>query len=270
MINLPCTTSKLLDNQYSIKKYNDDSYKLILYKTYQYPPGYEKDNKNKIPGSTENINTGKLENNISRTRSKIWEYAECNDFTYFITLTLDKKKKNRHDLDEYIKTLSQYIRNNRRLTGSNIQYLLIPEKHKDGAWHMHGLINGVNESDLELFTVNDHLPDRVRNLIKQGRLIYNWIPYNKKFGYVTVEKIQNKSWVAKYITKYIKKDLGTSVTELQKKTYFVSRGLNQSETIKKGTFPTELRNALRFKYENEYVGLIDLNHEQYLKLTNLL
>lgn len=260
----------MLDNQYTLKKYNDDSYRLTLLKFSVKNPGFEgKIEKSELKDNKKESFT-KLDNNISRARSKIWEYAESNKFDYFITLTLDKKKYDRYNLDKYIKDLSQYIRNNRRLHKTDIQYLFIPETHKDGAWHIHGLINGVNPKDLRAFTKDDFLPYKVRKLINQGRDILNWIPYAERFGYVTVERIHNRKAVAKYITKYINKDLGSSVIDLCKHSYFVSRKLNQAETIKKGTFPTSLRKSLQFEFENDYVALLNMNHEQYLKFISLL
>lgn len=263
-------TSKILENQYVLKKYNDNTYKLIFFKFGISPGGYEKNESKVNAALIQNRNMEKLESNISRTRSRIWEYAACNQFDAFITLTLDKSKMNRYDLEEYIKELGQFIRDNRKSKKSNIQYLLIPEKHKDGAWHMHGLIKGINSDELVPFTLQDKIPVKIKNLIRKGRIIYNWIPYSEKFGWVTLEEVHNQEAVSKYITKYIKKDVGVSVTELNKKSYYCSRGLNKSELIKKGTFPTQLRKALNFNFENDYVGIIDLNHTEYLNLTSKL
>lgn len=263
------TESKLRDNQYLIKKYHDNSYKLIYFKTAIKTSGYE-DPKRQIIKKENNEEYEKEESNISRARSKIWEYASCNKFDYFITLTLDKNKMDRYDLEEFIKKLGQYIRNNRRKTGSNIQYLLIPEQHKDGAYHMHGLINGINKDDLVLFTQNDNVSKLIKIYLGLGRLIYNWVPYQERFGFVTVEKIKDRNAVAKYITKYVKKDLGLSVKEMSKKSYYCSRGLKKAEIMKKGTFPTALGNILDFNFENDFVGLIDLNSEEYNHLINLL
>lgn len=262
------STSRTLQNQYIIKKYNENCYKLIFFKFDIKQSGYEVDRKIIIDKVEREI--GKEECNISRTRSKIWEYASCNKFDAFITLTLNKDKMNRYDLDAFIKALGQFIRDNRKRKGSDIEYVLIPEKHKDGAYHMHGLIKGINSEELKAFTLQDKIPIQIKNLIKKGRTIYNWLPYSEKFGWVTLEEIQNQEAVSKYITKYIKKDVGVSVNEKNKKSYYCSRGLKKAEVIKKGTFPTLLRNALQFDFENDYVGLIDLNSLDYENLSGIL
>ena len=82
-----------------------------------------------VPVKSEN--DGKLANNLSRARTRIFEYAICNKFEYFVTLTLNHKR-DRYDLGNYIKDLGQMIRNYRRLYDVNIQYLLIPEQHVHG------------------------------------------------------------------------------------------------------------------------------------------
>lgn len=256
----------MLPNQYIVKKYNDNCYKLIFFKFDIKAPGYEQEKTISVVINKD----GKEECNISRTRSKIWEYASCNKFDAFITLTLDKQKMDRYDLNGFIKALGQFIRHNRARKGSNIEYLLIPEKHEDGAYHMHGLIKGINPDELQAFTLKDNIPNRLKSLISQGRTIYKWIPYSEKFGYVTVEEIINQEAVSKYITKYVKKDIGVSVNEKNKKSYYCSRGLKQAEVIKKGTFPTSLGNVLNFDFENDFVGLIDLNEQEYLNLTSIL
>lgn len=257
---LQLTQSKMLQNQYLIKKYNDDTYKLILFKTNIKNSGYEENREQKyIPDDPEEFQ--KHECNISRTRSKIWEYATCNEFEYFITLTLDKEKMDRYDLQNFISKLGQFIRNNRNRKNSNIEYLLIPEQHKDGAYHMHGLIRGINKRELKAFTLEDKIPFKIKNLIRAGRTIYNWKPYEKKFGWVTLEEIQNKEAVAKYITKYIKKDIGVTVTGKNRKSYYCSKGLKQAENIKKGTFPTAIRNVLHFDFENDFLMILNLNKQ---------
>lgn len=263
------TESRMLSNQYIIKKYDDNTYKLIFFKFDIKNQGYEDRARNKIE-KYENEEYEKNQCNVSRTRSKIWEYATCNKFDYFVTLTLNKNKMDRYDLDDFIKKLGQYIRNNRRLKGSQIEYLLIPEQHKDGAYHMHGLIKGINKDELVKFTLEDNIPIYIKALIERGRVIYNWLPYKERFGWVTLEKIKDRRAVSKYITKYIKKDIGLTVKEMSKKSYYCSRGLNKAIVTKKGTFPTELGNILQFDFENDFVGLIDLNSAEYNHLLDLL
>lgn len=195
----------------NIKKYDENYYKLTLY------PSKEKQNKIRwetiIP---EDFKPNKMTNSISRTRSKIFEYAYCNDFDYFVTLTLNPEKHDRTDLKSFIKKLSRFIRWYRDKYDCNIQYILIPEKHKKyNAYHMHGLIKGIPESHL---TVNKH-----------GYL--DWYAYADRFGFINLSRVKSKERVAKYITKYITKDLYNQELEKNKKLYYCSRGLKISKDI---------------------------------------
>ena len=77
---------KYIDNYYNIKKYNEDMYKVTYCKRPIKRAGFEDEiNSN----SGRNVNDGKLANHIARARTRVFEYAICNDFDYFITLTIN-------------------------------------------------------------------------------------------------------------------------------------------------------------------------------------
>jgi len=249
--------SRLISNFYTIRKYNDDLYKLVLHKYPVKQSGYEedyKDNKLIYKSDKEIINDSKLKNNLSRARSKVFDYAMSNKFDYFVTLTLDDSKCNRYDLNGFIKRLGQFIRDYRKRKGVNTQYLLIPEKHENGAWHMHGLISGICESDL-VVNSNNYL---------------EWVEYSKRFGYISIDHIRNHEAVAKYITKYIAKDIDSSVSERNKKSYYVTRGLKLSKKIKQGSLKTSALSLLDFDFSNDYIKSATFNKDIYNQLISLL
>ena len=98
--------------------YNLNKYKLVTLKNSVKVSGYEEE-KNTLYDVKDkynrNKNEEKLENNISRAKGKVLEYALCNNFEYFVTLTLDAKKIDRSDVNNYIKKLGQYIRNIKKI-----------------------------------------------------------------------------------------------------------------------------------------------------------
>ena len=75
----------------------------------------------------------------SRIKQKIKELALCNNFEFFYTQTL---KDNRYDLENFKKSIREKFKAYKRKNKDFI-YLIIYEKHKDGAFHLHGLIGGV-------------------------------------------------------------------------------------------------------------------------------
>ena len=128
---------------------------------------------------------------VKRAKERVFDIAYCNDFTHFITWTLDQAKIDRYDSKEVSRKLKKYLDNH--VQRHDLKYLVIPEHHKDGAIHMHGLISG----DVDLIDSG--------HTTKDGKRIYNMPQWT--LGYSTaIELDQHKDRIAKYITKYITKD----------------------------------------------------------------
>lgn len=179
----------------------------------------------------------KLDNSLSRSKSAVFELALCNPWEYFVTLTLDSTKYDRYNLSKFRKDLSQFIRNYNRLHMCSIKYLLIPEQHKDGAWHMHGLFHNVPESAL--------------SINKNG--YKDWKAYSEKFGFCSVDMVRDSEKVSSYITKYISKDLSDRKTELNAHLYYASKGLKRSDVLYKGAVLNA--DSLKWDFENDYVKI---------------
>lgn len=195
--------------------------------------GIEVDRKHKYRGQQHD---SKLQNNISRAKSKIFEYAYCNPWSYFVTLTIDNSKYRRDDLGMYYKAFSQWLRDYRKKYDLHLSYVFIPELHKDGkSWHMHGLLHGL---PVEHLTVNSN-----------G--YYDWLPYREKFGFISIDFIRDQARTASYITKYISKDLSKCITECNAKMYYCSRGLKTAVEVARGT----LIDGITPDFENEYLKL---------------
>ncbi len=183
--------------------------------------------------------------NISRAKSSILGYALCNDWQYFCTFTLDKTKYDRFDLKTWSKDFSQYLRNQKRLHNLDISYLLIPELHKDGAWHMHGLINGIAWDDLLLFERYVH-PDI---LVDKGYRYHKGIL--DKFGFNSFGKVKNKAAVSRYILKYVSKSINNTSINKGYRLFYNSQGLNKPELIESGCTSCHLTDI---DYENDFMS----------------
>lgn len=208
--------------------------------------------------SAEKEKQQRFSQSLSRTKARIFELAACNEFTYFCTFTQDEEKRDRFDLSAFRTDFAQLVRNmNRdRAEGAKIQYLLIPEKHKNGAWHMHGLLKGLTPEDLRPFTLEEKLPQKLRKQLKEGIKIYDWTRYRRAFGYFTCTEIENATAVSKYVTKYITKDLKTTTAESGMHLFFASQGLKSREVLKWRSFekcPFE-----KWDFENDYVKVKEL------------
>lgn len=240
-------TSKIGIGQYSEKYCNvsvvryGDIFKFIVYRSCHWRQtdfnGLFKDNKN--------INDTKLANNISRAKARVYELAMCNEWGYFVTLTLNAENIDRFNLDNAVKRFGEWVSNYNRKYGCKLKYLLVPEQHKNGAWHFHGLFDGIA---LESLVQNEY-----------G---YFDIPYyRKRFGFVSLSAVKDHNKTASYITKYISKDFTASGVEVGKHLFYASRGLQGSERLLSGKMDSQTAHDL-CTFVNEYVGLAYLSAQQ--------
>lgn len=234
-----------------LKKYGEGHYKLIHLRSMRLP-GFEERRKETDSSRAPPKRKGKLDNSLSRTRSRVWELAICNSWDYFCTLTLDKEKHNRFDLAKTYSIMAKWFNNLNNRTEANLRYLLMPELHKDGAWHFHGLLQGLPASQITPFTLDDHLPQRLRLMLQAGRQLYNWPAYAQRFGYVTLEGILDPDRCAAYMTKYITKDLQNSSVELNHHLYYCSHGLKRAELVYQGSLR---RNLEEPDFANDFVRI---------------
>ena len=214
--------------------------------------------KNKKSAPVKSDDSTRFSQSLSRTKSRIFELAMCNEFRYFCTFTQNKELRNRFNLDEFRKDFAQLVRNlNRTRTEDNkIKYILIPEEHKKGGWHMHGLLQGLTGEDLREFTLEEKLPHKIRNQLINGEKVYNWEKYSKKFGFFTCTAIKDNIACSKYITKYITKDLQQNALENNRHLFFASQGLKGRETLAKNC--PEFCPVDVWDFENEYVKIKEM------------
>lgn len=150
---------------------------------------------------------------VSRTRTlnKIYDYSRANKWEHFVTLTFDPDKVDRYCYGDCQKKLSKWLERMRKQYPC-MYYLFVPEMHKDGAWHFHGLVSGIS-SCLEFSG----------RYTKKKLPIFNIGKY--KFGWSTATEIETEEACCKYLAKYITKDL-CEVTSGRKR-YWVSRNCNK-------------------------------------------
>lgn len=218
-------------NKGFLYRYNDQLCKLTVCNKVRIP-GFElSEGCKKFTAKGEAGNDEKLPSSIRRAKSRVFEYAMCNDFSFFCTLTFSPEKvSDRYDLDQCMKAFCKWLNNYNR-NRTSVSYLLIPEAHKDGAWHIHGLISNIPEAHLREFQLTDILPAKIRQELMKGNQVFQWTAYDKKFGYCTLSPIRNKEAVCKYITKYITKELGETLKELNAHLYYHSQGLTEKELV---------------------------------------
>lgn len=152
--------------------------------------------------------------NLKRAKDKIFEIASANDWSYMVTLTLDKDKIDRYSPDEVQKVVCKWFDN--KVQRNGFKYLVVPEFHKDGAIHFHGLCNDVLSFNFSgtYKIAGKKAPVKESTLKKYGysvdspevKKVYNIKDF--PYGFTTALPLDNNVMaVSLYMTKYITKDL---------------------------------------------------------------
>lgn len=226
---------------YRLYQYNDNDFRIVLNK-YCRQKGFEDVKTNNYIPKTDSEEVQRV--SLSRSRKRIREIALCNDFEYFATITVNSKNCDRFSLSACQESLRKKLHKLKR-KNKNFAFLFITEKHKDGAFHFHGLVRG-----LELYINNNGY---------FSNSVFDEIGFN------SFSKIKDYTKCCNYICKYITKDC---IKNEHNQIYFCSRGLKKplSYNIK----PIDID----WKYENDFVklsdfSLSDLSEEQIIKFMQL-
>lgn len=187
------------------------------------PKGYEKAEDYSRPGLSlgepeRRSRSGKtqalaedVERSMRRARAKVRRLALANEFRFFVTLTLDEMMVDRYDMGAIVKKLNAWCSNMVQRHG--LRYILVPERHKDGAIHFHGFFNDSLEA-VDSGTISlpgKKKPRRPRSkkersewLAAGGQVVYNLPDW--KLGFTTALEVYGEYPAAvAYVCKYIGK-----------------------------------------------------------------
>lgn len=134
-----------------------------------------------------------MKRSMRRARANVRRLALANDFQLFVTLTLDQTKVDRYDPAAIMKIANRWLDN--MVRRNNLRYILVPERHQDGAFHFHGFFSG------------DILAEKSGHFDKGGHEIYNLPQW--PLGFTTAIEIYGDYQSAVgYVCKYIGKQEG--------------------------------------------------------------
>ena len=181
-----------------------------------------------------------LERSIRKTKTTITDYVLANNFEIFATFTFSPKKVDRFDIDACKRKLKRWL-DRQREKDSNLKYVVVPERHKNGAIHFHAIFENIDSFTLK------------KTKIKQdGRDVFTMTDW--RFGFSNVKFIDsNRIKVATYITKYITKDM---IQIENKKRYWCSHNLAIPEKYYNAVDEFQIRPDLQsLVYENAYLQM---------------
>lgn len=247
---------ELVGPDYNLYRYRHDFYKIVHFKSTAprtHIPAKDKDTGYK--------HDDKLPQAISRARRVCLELALCNDWKWFATFTIAQNNFDRKNLDGYYERFSEWLKYQKKKTGKKIPYLLVPEQHGDGSWHMHGFFNSDIDDFLVSFTDQwEAGADIPYKLVQKD--YYNWPEYQKKFGFCSFGKIRNHDATAFYATKYISKSFQGDARRVGLNLYYCSQGLNRAEYFDSVYGPcADLDRHLQNHYEFCSTGFLAFQRE---------
>ena len=147
--------------------------------------------------------------NMARAKSKVYDIAFANVWDYFFTATLDAERCDRYDPIALKRHLHGWLSN--RVQRDGMRYLGVPERHKDGALHLHFLISADRlrlEDSGTVLVEERKKPVKLDTARRAGytvkKTVYNWPDW--PLGWSTAIPITGASeTVAGYMAKYITK-----------------------------------------------------------------
>ena len=147
-----------------------------------------------------------------RARTHVKDYAYCTPFRWFVTLTLNAERVDRYDVREITRKLNAWLDNRVRRDG--LAYLLVPERHKDGAIHFHGLMtDAIEATDSGTVDVGNGKPrrprsaaERARWLAAGGHTVYNLPAWTLGFS-TAIELYGERERAVGYVCKYVGKQM---------------------------------------------------------------
>ena len=148
-----------------------------------------------------------------QTLNKLYDLVHNNEWEWFFTLTLNEKKiGDRYDFvncASFVHRFTDLVYH--KFKQCSVKYIIVPERHKDGAWHFHGLLSGIDKQFLDINNYG-----------------YYYIP-DYHFGFSSMSPVVDSKRVANYILKYMVKGFNYLDIPKGKRKYFASRNLEYPE-----------------------------------------
>lgn len=232
-----------------LKIYNDTYWSLINLNDNIYRVNKKKRRVDVVPGFFSTPEE-KERVSLSRTKRRIKDICLCNDFEYFVTMTVSSKFDyyNRFDLEECVSNCKKFMHKLKRKS-KDFKFIFIIEEHKKGGYHFHGFMKSLPENDIYT-NENGYLSSHILDGL----------------GFNSFDKIQDYNKCCNYITKYItKKCCKTENNQI----YFCSRGLKKPK--EEFMINQDLTEIFEYVFQNDYCQKKDfdisrLSEKQKLKL----
>lgn len=175
---------------------------------------------------------------LKRAKRQVIEYGENNPWTFFVTITFDKRKIDRDNLPLLYKRIRKFMNNYQQRYDKSMKYLLVPEFHADEVHlHWHGLIyfdDYTKIKDIEEVTVYNRKKRKYETILR-SKYMFNAFGACR-FDNVATSPLYVSAYISKYITKQNIEVFGTR--------YVCSKGLKTSEDVVQFETLSDIQQAL--------------------------
>lgn len=149
---------------------------------------------------------------MQRTVNAIFNITRSNNWDLFCNFTFDKKRVNRYDYDMCMDCAKEYFKMIKKYYNKDFKYIIVPEKHKDGAWHIHGLCANIENVPLKWGGKIDN----------NDRKVYNMVSYI--YGFTECTFLTDNFAACCYMTKYVTKNM--CYETMYRNRYFTSKNVH--------------------------------------------
>lgn len=185
-----------------VQRGNDDTYRVIVSSDSR--PWYG----DGVSSSKRAVNSDERQrfySSLQRTSSTIRALATLNKWDYWVTLTFDQHlvggASMRWELST-VKAVRTWLQMFNVHHGLSVKYLLVPDLHADGAFHLHGLLSGLPDSCVDWWTLESAPTARIRARIKSGVPCGTWRHYAARFGFCRLEPLKSAGAAGHYLSSH--------------------------------------------------------------------
>lgn len=164
-----------------------------MFKLYFYHDSYVKNGQSSLLSNSQfrsadfhkpsDVNSDSIHRSIRRTKMMISDLIISNEFDLWCTFTFKGTLEARSNVALCKSKMSRWLENQRRSSSPSLQYLIVPEFHKNGALHFHALMKHYN-GHLK-HAINSHTSQPMYT--EKGQKIYNIASY--RLGFSTAIKL---------------------------------------------------------------------------------
>lgn len=180
-----------------------------------------------------------LHRSLRRTKENFKDIILANRFEHFMTFTFDKSKHNRYDVNHCKSVMSSWLNRQRARHSPDLQYIIVPELHKDGAIHFHALVNNFRGQLNPV--LNKKTGEQLKS--KSGALVFDIPGYRAGKIRSALQLTDDYDAISAYMMKqYMTKDMPLIHG---RRRYWCSQNLKRPEKHVNGVFKLGLKDVIK-------------------------